>query len=104
MANINIDYESMKLASQELLGAQEIISPQITSLYTEVDALLTQDGGLWMKQTSPAFQESYQKLNTSAIAVVNAIQSFSDMFASLITNLSQMDGAYAFQLNNPTSG
>jgi len=104
MANINLDFATITNVSMILTAAYNDLSPQIMNLKTTVDAMLQKDGGLWMKSTSPAFQQQYDDFNASAVNVVNAIASFSSMFAGLASDMQKMDSDYAFQILHPSAG
>ena len=103
MADIDIDYDTINGVSGLLNSAEANISPQISNLHTQVDNMLMQDGGLWMSQTSPAIQQQYEQFNSAAIQCCNAINSFANMFSSLVKNLQSMDGTMANNINNPSS-
>ena len=100
--NIKIDYTAIQTVAAKLSDAQVYISPRILDLYNSVNALLAQDGGFWMQQSSPALWSEYQTFNASATGIVNAIASFSDMFTKLSAGLSDMDGKLAANILHPT--
>jgi hypothetical protein len=105
MPDIDINYDSITQVASLLSNAELNISPQISNLHTQVDALLSPDttGGLWMSQTSPAIQAQYEQFNTAAVQCCQAITSFSQMFNTLVTNLQSMDGSMAYNVSHPTS-
>lgn len=103
MAEIDISYENIQQAATILTNAEADIAPQIKNMQTQVDNLLTPDGGLWMSQTSPAIQAQYDQFNTSAVQCCQAITSFANMFTSLVNNLQSMDTRMAYNITNPSS-
>ena len=105
MTDIDINYDDISQASTLLNNAaNNTIAPELTTLYTKVDALLKDGGGLYMMQTSPAIWSQYEQFNSSATQCVQAINSFASMFSSLVSNLQSMDGKLAYNILNPSSG
>ena len=100
-SDISIDYSIISAVATKLSNAALEIGPQITDLYKSVDGLLTQDGGLWMEQTSSAIQTVYTTFNTSAGNFVTNLTSFSKMFSDFVSNLQNMDTQYAQSITNP---
>ena len=103
MAEIDISYENITQAATVLTNAESDIAPRIQNMQTQVDNLLTPDGGLWMSQTSPAIQAQYDQFNSSAVQCCSAITSFANMFKSLVSNLQSMDQKMAYNITNPSS-
>jgi len=103
MADIDIDYNMITSVANLLNAADSDLNPHITTMYTSVDNLLQADGGLWMSQTSPAIWGQYEQFNSAAQNCSAAIQNFSNMFSTLVQNMTSMDGKMAYSINNPTS-
>lgn len=104
MPDVNISYEAVKGVTAQLNNAVTNIVPQLTTLQTQVNAMLSQDGSLWMNATSPALQNSYQQFNTSLTQAVNGINDFANQFNSIIGQMQSMDSQMANSINNPSSG
>jgi hypothetical protein len=104
MPDIDINYDDINQAAALLNNAaNNTIAPELTTLYTKVDALLQDGGGLYMMQTSPAIWAQYQQFDASAKQCVTAITSFASMFTSLVSNLQSMDSKLAYNVANPSS-
>jgi hypothetical protein len=93
--DISIDYEAIKTVATKLQAAHDDIAPRIAILAATVSGLLTQDGGLWMDQTSPTIQTAYTTFNTSAVNVVDAINGFYKMFTQFVIDIQGMDQQYS---------
>lgn len=102
MPDIDVDYDTIDQVATLLTNAYNNISPQINSLHKHVDNLLMKDGGLWMRQTSPAIQAQYEQFNQAATNCVQAIQSFSAMFSQLRGNLQSIDTQMATAIKHPS--
>lgn len=103
MADIAVEYDSMLTVAGILTGAENNIAPQLATLHTQVDGLLTQDGGLWLNSSSPAIQQQYETFNSQAVNCVSSIGSFANMFQTLVGNLQSMDASLANNINHPSS-
>jgi len=103
MADLAVEYDSILTVSGLLKGAETSIAPQISALHSQVDALLTQDGGLWLNSSSPAMQQQYETFNTQAQNCVDSIGSFATMFQQLAASLQSMDTSMAYSINHPSS-
>jgi hypothetical protein len=104
MPDIDINYDDITQAAALLNNAaNNTIAPELTTLYTRVDSLLKDGGGLYMMQTSPAIWSQYEQFDASAKQCVQAITSFANMFTSLVNNLQSMDGKLAYSVLHPSS-
>jgi len=101
MADMKIDYTTILNVSGQLNAAEVNISPQLATLRTQVDGLLTQSGGLWMDQATPAFLDSYATFDSSATACCSAIGNFASIFSTFVANLQSMDFSLAKSISSP---
>jgi len=101
MADIRLDYQTIHTVSTKLNAAEQNISPQLADLHTQVDGLLTEDGGLYMKATSPALQSTYEQFNTNVMLAMNSINNFADMFRGIATSTQEYDSNSANQILHP---
>jgi hypothetical protein len=104
MVDVAIDYATIQTVCGALNNAVTNIVPELTSLQTQVDGLLQQDGGLWLSQTSPALQTSYHTFSSSLTNPVNGITNFAQQFSSIGSQMKDMDTQMANSVKNPTSG
>jgi hypothetical protein len=96
MAEVNIDYAAINTVVGKLKTAVDhTIVPELNSLKSSVDTLLTSSGGLHMQKSSPALTTSYQNFNTSLTNAVNGIKSFALQFTNIASQLEAMDNAIA---------
>ncbi len=103
MPDVALDYGMIQGVSNALNSAVSTIVPQLTTLKSQVDAMLSQDGGLWMNATSPALQSAYQTFNTSLTAAVNGINDFATQFNSIAGQMRSIDSQMANSINHPGS-
>jgi hypothetical protein len=101
MADLALDYDTTLQVSGYLSTEAEYISPKLIALKSQIDGLLSQGGGLWMQQTTPALTTAYENFNTAAVGMVTALGSFSTLLGQLVTQISQNDQSIANQINNP---
>lgn len=91
MADINVDYQAISTVAGLLNSAESNITPQISNMYTQVDNLLTEAGGLWLDKATPAILQVYGDFNSSAQQVCSAIGNFATTFQTLVSNFQSMD-------------
>jgi uncharacterized protein YukE len=101
MADVELDYGTIQTVSTTLNNAVATIVPELQQLQSQVDGLLSQDGGLWMNATSPALQNAYHTFNASLTQAVNGINNFSQQFTSIAGQMKNMDTSMANSINNP---
>jgi len=76
MADISLRYQTIMDVHDHLHAAYESTVASLTDMQTKVDALVQQDGGLWMNQTSPVIQTVYDNFTASAKLFVDNFDSF----------------------------
>jgi hypothetical protein len=103
MSEINLDYGTINDTAAVLNNAENNISPQIKSLYLQVQGLLDNGGGLYLQNTSPAIASQYENFQSGALNCMSAILSFHDLFSGLVTTMQSFDQSTTNQINNPTS-
>jgi uncharacterized protein YukE len=101
MADVSIDYQTIASVAAILNNAVANIIPQLQALKSQVDGLLTQDGGLWLDKSSPALQASYKTFNDSLTQAVNGISNFAQQFTQIAGQLQNLDTNMANNINNP---
>lgn len=99
MADVEVDYQMIQSVATQLNNAVTTIVPQLTTLKTTVDGMLTQDGGLWMNSTSPALQAQYESFNTNLTNAVDSINQFATQFTQISNQVQQMDTQFATSIN-----
>lgn len=95
MANVAVDYTAIQGMSDKLNAAVADISPQLTSLLSDVNALLQSGGGLFLTQSSPAMTTAYEQFNTSLTSAVQNLSSFAEQFTNISEQLQSMDESIA---------
>jgi len=100
MADVAIDYGTTQSVASALNGAVATIVPQLQSLQSQVNALLSQDGGLWMNATSPALQNAYATFNNSLTQAVNGINNFATQFNGIAGQMQSMDTQMASSITS----
>jgi uncharacterized protein YukE len=100
MANVDVDSDQIQAACSTLNAAVGDIPTELTTLLNSVNSLLdTPEGGLWLSQTSPAFQSAYQQFTVSLNQAVAGIGSFSQQFTNIASQIIAMDAAIAKSVN-----
>ncbi|NUR58519.1 MAG: hypothetical protein HOV87_07475 [Catenulispora sp.] len=100
VSNINIDSDQINTATTTLNKAVGDIPQQLNNLLNAVNNLLgSKEGGLFLSQSSPAFQTAYKNFNDSLVAAVQTIGSFSQQFTSIANSINGMDESIAKSIN-----
>ena len=72
MANLNVSYEEMRGAAQQLRAGQETMSGTLTELTTLVDNLV--ESGFQTDNASLSYRDQMGQFNTSTTEAVNALE------------------------------
>jgi len=99
MADVSLDYGTIQSVASALNNAVATIVPELQGLQSQVDGLLSADGGLWMRATSPALQNAYHQFNTTLTQAVQSINEFATQFNQIASQMQQMDSTMAGQIN-----
>jgi uncharacterized protein YukE len=95
LADVDVTYEQVQSVSGALNNAYNEIVPQLTTLKSQVDGMLTQGGGMWMNSTSPVLQESYQNFNAGLNQAIQGITQFASQFDQIANQVYSMDAQFA---------
>ncbi|GAB6898982.1 hypothetical protein [Kineosporia succinea] len=90
-SDIKVTYDDVKTVSTRLNSANADTVPKLTTVQNTVNALLTDGGGLWLREASPVLEAKYQSFNTSVTQALNAIPSWANQFDNIVTQISDMD-------------
>lgn len=95
--NVQLEYSQIDTVASQLNNAVQNINPQLLTLKTSVDGLLTD--GLFLQQTSPAMQNAYGEFTTQLQQIVTKISDFATQFTDIKTQINEMDTTMANQIN-----
>ncbi|GAB6898983.1 hypothetical protein [Kineosporia succinea] len=95
MADVNVDPDAVRNAVNVMNNNKESIITDLQGLLTAVTALLTLDGGLWLKNSSPIMSTEFQAFSRDLQEAITNIQSFAESFNSTVTNLQLLDDGYS---------
>jgi uncharacterized protein YukE len=98
--DVQVSYDEIQTVSQQLNSAVQNIIPQLTTLKTQVDGMLTQGGGMWLDSTSPVLQETYANFNTGLNSAVNGISQFAQQFDQIANQVWSMDAQFAKSISS----
>jgi hypothetical protein len=93
MPDVNMDYDRVLAVNNQLFAVTEKTLPRLTNLQTRVQNLLNEEGGLWLRKSSPVLSQKYTEFNSSVTQAVNNIPSFAHQFANVISSVQQLDDA-----------
>lgn len=89
MANINVTYDDLRTAADQLTSGQGDIDSRLNDLKAYVDNLVSE--GYVTSASSGAFQEQYQQFTVSAKNTISAIEGLSGFLRSAADALQQTD-------------
>lgn len=95
MPDINVDPVSVKNVVTTMNSNKDTILTDLQGLLTAVTSLLTNDGGLWLKQSSPVMSTEFQTFANQLRDAIANIQKFGESFNSTVTNLELLDTGYS---------
>jgi len=95
VTDINVDPVLVQTAMTTMNTNKDTIITDLKGLLTAVTTLLTNDGGLWLKQSSPVMSTEFQTFATQLQDAITNIQSFADSFKSTVDNLQLLDAGYS---------
>ncbi|CAG6390571.1 hypothetical protein NMG29_09355 [Streptomyces cocklensis] len=95
--NVQLEYQQIDTVSSQLKNAVENISPQLMTLRTSVENLLSD--GLFLQHTSPAMKTAYSQFTDQLQQVVTKINDFAKQFTDIKIQIDDMDTKMAAQIN-----
>jgi hypothetical protein len=97
MPDVNVDPAAVDAARNVMTQNKDSIVADLQGLLTAVQILLTDSGGLWMKQASPAMNTEFTKFANNLRELISSINNFTSLFNTTVTNLAQLDTGYSKQ-------
>lgn len=97
MANVNVTYEDMRGAANQLKGGQHEIEGTLEKLKSLVDGLV--NGGYVTDKSSKAFNSSYEEFNTGAKQTIEGLTGMAEYLTKAADALEQTDEQLASALN-----
>jgi uncharacterized protein YukE len=95
VTDINVDPALVSTAVNTMNQNKDTIISDLKGLLTAVTTLLTNDGGLWLKTSSPVMSTEFQAFANQLQEAITNIQSFAESFNSTVQNLQLLDAGYA---------
>jgi uncharacterized protein YukE len=92
--DINVDPDLVNKAAKVMNDNKDTILEDLKSLLSAVQGLLTNDGGLWLKQSSPVMSTEFQGFAKQLSDAIANIESFASSFTSTVANLQKLDDGY----------
>jgi WXG100 family type VII secretion target len=97
MANINVTYEEMRTAANQLKAGQSEIEGTLEKLKGLVDDLV--NGGYVTDKSSKAFNTSYEEFNTGAKKTIEGLTGMGEYLTKAAEAMEQTDEQLASALN-----
>ena len=95
MPDVNVDPAAVNAARTVMNQNKDSIVADLQGLLTAVQMLLTNNGGLWMKQASPVMNTEFTTFANQLRDAISNINNFAASFEATVNNLAQLDGGYA---------
>ena len=96
MANLNVTYEEMRGAANNLRTGQAEIEGQLAKLKAMIDSLVS--GGYVTDRSSKAFDASYSEFNTGVIKTIEGLEGMGSYLEKAADTLQQTDEQLAASL------
>ena len=93
MANLNVTYDDLRAAADQLTNGQSDIDNRLAELKAYIENLGAE--GYVTSASSGAFQEQYTSFTTSAKSTVSALEGLSQFLRSAADSLQQTDESLA---------
>lgn len=93
MANLNVTYEEMRTAANNLTNGKEQLVQQLSALQAQVNNLVS--SGFVTDQASGAFQTSYDQFTKGTTEAVNGLDGMSTFLTSAADALQNVDSELA---------
>ena len=98
MANVNVTYEEMRIASNQLQAGKNDIDSRLDQLKRQVDQLV--GAGYVTDVSSKQFQQSYDEFNTGARKVIEGLDGMSTYLHKAADAFEQTDQQLSQQLHH----
>ena len=95
MPDVNVDPAAVLAAKTVMNQNKDSIVADLQGLLAAVQMLLTNSGGLWMKQASPVMNGEFTKFANQLRDAIANINNFAGNFEATVNTLNQLDGGYA---------
>lgn len=95
MPDVNVDPVAARNVIKVMNQHKDTIIADLDDLLTKVTALLTNDGGLWLKQSSPVMSVEFATFQKNLRDAIANIQNFGESFESTVKNLEELDLGYS---------
>lgn len=96
MPNVNVTYEEMRNAGQQLVAGQQDIESRLTQLKNQIESLVS--GGYVTDQSSQAFQSSYEQFDKGARQCMDGLHGMSQYLHKAADTFQQTDQSLASQI------
>ncbi|GLY28861.1 hypothetical protein [Kineosporia sp. NBRC 101731] len=96
---IKVDYDMVRDVAAKLSHTAEITVPKLTTLKTQVSAMLQVGGGLYLVKSSPLLSSKYDAFNNSITEAVNSIPSWAAQFTTIIGQIQDLDDGIFDSMN-----
>lgn len=97
--NISLDFAEIERVSGVLDNSVDsTLVPRMTEAKNEVDTMLTST--LKFNQSSPALQQSYEKLTQALTEATDSIKGFADQFRQIVNSMQEMDADMANKIRS----
>lgn len=93
MANLNVTYDDLRAAADQLASGEGDINDRLGSLQGYIDTLVS--GGYVTSASSGAFHEQYVTFTSSAKLTVSALEGLAQFLRSAAESLQQTDESLA---------
>ncbi|GAA3159631.1 MULTISPECIES: hypothetical protein [Streptomyces] len=98
-ANISLDFAEIERVSNLLKNsADNTLVPRMTEAKNEVDTML--NSTLKFNNSSPALQQSYEKLTQSLTEATQSIKDFAEQFEKIVQSMRDMDDEMANKIRS----
>ncbi|MBV9139726.1 MAG: WXG100 family type VII secretion target [Pseudonocardiales bacterium] len=97
MANVNVTYEEMRQAGQQLQNGKNDIESRLDQLKRQVDQLVA--GGYVTDSSSKQFQSAYEDFNTGARQMIHGLEDMNTYLHRAADAFEQTDQQLSHQLH-----
>ena len=96
MANVDVTYDELDSAAQQLVAGRDAINGELDNLKAYIDQLVT--SGFITDEASPRFQEVFSEYVINSQELVNTLGNLSGYLNNAVARLAQTDSGQAAQL------
>lgn len=91
MANIHLDYESMRSQATGLRSKEEQIKGELTTARSQIDALVS--SGFVTERSSGAFQQRFEDFKLGADQTISALSDLAGQLEQIVQNFADVDSS-----------